>query len=81
MSFSNSPTVCPTISLGVQSVKVSGAGGRFAVAALSITSFGRDLASQSGDFCLCGDEMGCEKCDMFSKVGVGSRQGDERRPI
>ena len=73
MSFSDSPTVCPTISLGVQSGKVSGAGGGISVAASSITGFGRKLSSQSGDFGLCGDEMGCERCDLFSEVGVGSR--------
>ena len=55
MSFSDSPTVCPTISLGVQSGKVSGAGGGIAVAASSITCFGHDLSSQGSDFGLCGD--------------------------
>ena len=25
--------------------------------------------------------MGCERGDLFSEVGVGSRQGDERRPV
>ena len=81
MSFSDSPTVCPTISLGVQSGKVSSAGGEISVAASSIIGFGRKLSSQSSDFGLCGDEMGCERYDMFSEVGVGSRQSDERRPI
>ena len=81
MSFSDSPTACPKISLGVQSGKVSCAGGGISVAASSITGFGRELSSQSGDFGLCGDDMGCERCDLFGKVGVGSRQGDERRPI
>ena len=36
MSFSESPTVCPIISLGVQSGKVSGAGGGISVVASSI---------------------------------------------
>ena len=73
--------MCPTISIGVQSVKVYGAGGRLVVDVSSTTGFGRDLSSQSSHFGLCGDEMGCEHGDMFSKVGVGSRQGDEIRPI
>ena len=39
VSFSDSPTVCPTISLGVQAGKVSGAGGRIVVAVPSTTGF------------------------------------------
>ena len=81
MSFSDSPTVRPTMSLGVQSVKASVAGGGIVVAVSSTTGFGRELSSQSSDFGLCGDKMGCERGDLFSEVGVGSRQGDERRPI
>ena len=81
MSFSNSPTVCPIISLCVQSRKVAGAGGGIAVAASSITGFGCELSSQSSDFCLCCDKMGCERCDLFSEVGIGGHQGDEIRPI
>ena len=81
MSFSDSPTVCPIIPLGVQSGKVSGAGGEISVAASSITGFRREISIQSSDFGLCGDETGCEQCDLFSKVGVGSCQGDERFPI
>ena len=50
MSFSDSPNVCPTISLGVQSRKVAGAGGGIAVAASSINGFGCELSSQSSDF-------------------------------
>ena len=50
MSFSDFPTVCPTISLGVQYVKVSSAGGGIAVAVSSTTGFGRELSSQSSDF-------------------------------
>ena len=45
MSFSDSPTVCPTIPLGVQSVKVYGAGGGIVVAVPSTTGFGRELCS------------------------------------
>ena len=81
MSFSDSPTVCPTISLGVKSVKVSGAGGGIVVSVSSTTDFDCDLFSQSSDFGLCGDEMGCECGDLFSEISVGSRQGDEHRPI
>ena len=81
MSFSDSPTVCPTISIGVQSGKVAGAGGGIAVAVSYITGFGCELSSQSSYFCLCCDKMGCERCYLFSKVGVGSCQGDECRPI
>ena len=81
MSFFESPTLCPKISIGVKSGKVSGAGGGISVPASSITGFGCELSSQNSDFGLCGDEMGCERCDLFSKVGSGSRQSDERRPI
>ena len=45
VSFSDSPTVRPTISLGVQSVKVSGARGGIVVSVSSTTSFGRELSS------------------------------------
>ena len=45
VSFSDSPTVCPTISLGVQAVNVSGAGGRIVVAVPSTTGFDRKLCS------------------------------------
>ena len=45
MSFSDSPTVRPTISLGVQAVKFSGAGGGTVVAVPFITGFGRELFS------------------------------------
>ena len=44
MSFSESSTVCPTIFLGVQSGKVSSAGGEISVAASSITGFGREIS-------------------------------------
>ena len=81
MSFSDSPTVRPTISLGVQSVKVSGAGGGIIVGVSSTTGFGSELPSQSSDFGLCVERMGCERGDLFSKVGVGSHHGDKRRPI
>ena len=81
MSFSDSPTVCPIIPLGVQSGKVSCAGGGIAVADSSITGFGCELSSQGSDFGLCGDKMGCERCDLFSEVGVVSPQGDEHRLI
>ena len=66
MSFSDSPTVRPTISLGVQSVKVSGSGGVIVVAVSSTTGFGCKLSSQSSDFGLCGDEIGFERGDLFS---------------
>ena len=50
MCFSDFPTVCPKISLGVQSVKVSDAGGGIVVVVSSTTDFGRELSSQSSDF-------------------------------
>ena len=45
MSFPDSPTVCPTISLVVQSGKVSGAGRAIVVDVSSTTVFGRELSS------------------------------------
>ena len=81
MSFSDFPNVSPTTSLGFQSVKVSSAGVGIVVDFSSTTGFGGWLSSQSSDFGLCGDNMGCERGDLFSEVGVGSCQGDERRPI
>ena len=66
MSFSDSPTVRPTISLGVQSMKVSGARGGIVVVVSSTTGFGRELSIQSIDIGLWGDEMGCERGDLFS---------------
>ena len=78
MSFSDSPTA---ISLGVQYGKVSRSGCGITVVFSSITGFGCELSSKSSDFCLCCDEMGCKRCDLFSEVGVGGHQGDERRPI
>ena len=81
MSFSDFPTVCPTISLGVQSMKFSGAGGGVVVAVSSTTGFGPELSSQCSDFDLWGDKMGCERGDLISEVGVCGHQGDERRPI
>ena len=60
MSFSDSPTVFPTISIAVQSRKVAGSGGGISVAASSITGFCCELSSESSNFCLCCDEMGCD---------------------
>ena len=48
--------MCSTISLGVQSGKVSGARVRIVVAVSSITGFGCELSSQSSDFGLYGDK-------------------------
>ena len=45
VSFSDSPTVRPTISLGVQSVKVSGDGSGIVATVCSATSFGSKLSS------------------------------------
>ena len=44
MSFSDSPTVRPTISLGVQAGKVSGDGGRIVADVPSSTGFGCERA-------------------------------------
>ena len=45
MSVFDSPTVRPTISLGFQSVNVSGAGRAIVVDVSSNTVFGRELSS------------------------------------
>ena len=45
LSFSDSPTVCPSISLGFQTVKVYGAVVRIVVAVPDTTGFGRELCS------------------------------------
>ena len=50
LSFSDSPTVRPTISIGIQAGKVSGAGGKIVVAVPSTAGFGRELSSQSSNF-------------------------------